>query len=97
MKNKKLLTILGILLFMISSLVVYAVILDNDVEVEENSELTYYLDVSYDGVDKNGVESSDTTISEITSGYMYVEDKIPEGLTFSSFITITTSGNIFLK
>lgn len=87
MKNKKLLTILGILLFMISSLVVYAVVLDNDVEVEENSELTYYLDVSYDGVDKNGVESSDTTISEITSGYMYVEDKIPEGLTFSSFIT----------
>ena len=72
MKSKKLLTILGILLFMISSLVVYAVVLDNDVEEEENSELTYYLDVSYDGVDKNGVESSDTTISEITSGYMYV-------------------------
>ena len=86
MRNKKLLTILGILLFMISSLVVYAVVLDNDVEVEENSELTYYLDVSYDGVDKNGIESSDTTVSEMFSGYMYVEDKIPEGLTFESFI-----------
>ena len=32
-------------------------LLDNDVEVKENSELIYYLNVSYDGVDKNGTQS----------------------------------------
>lgn len=71
----------------------FAAILENDVEVEENSELTYYLNVSYDGVDRNGVASSDSTVSEINSGYLYVEDKIPEGLTFKGFVT-TEDGSI---
>ena len=87
MKSKNKLIILGILLFMVLSFTVYAVILDNDVEVEEDSDLTYYLNVSYDGVDKNGTSSSDTTVAEITSGYIYVEDKIPEGLDFTGFVT----------
>ena len=71
----------------------FAVVLDNDVEVAENSELTYYLNVSYDGVDKNGVSSTTTTVSDINSGYLYVEDKLPEGLTFSGFVT-TEDGSI---
>lgn len=65
----------------------FAALLENDVEVQANSELTYYLNVSYDGVDRNGVASSDSTVSEINSGYLYVEDKLPEGLTFKGFVT----------
>ena len=67
--------------------------LDNNVEVEENSTLTYYLEVSYDGVDKNGVRSNDTTISEVKSGELVVEDRIPDGLTFTGFVT-TSDGSI---
>lgn len=85
--NKKNIVILSAILFVVFSFAVYAVILDNDVEVEENSDLTYYLNVSYDGVDKNGTSSSDTNVVEITSGYIYVEDKIPEGLDFTGFVT----------
>lgn len=68
-------------------------LLENDVEVEENSELTYYLNVNYDGVDRNGVKSSDTTTSSINSGIISVEDKLPEGLEFIGFVT-TEDGSI---
>lgn len=71
----------------------FAALLENDVEVKPNSDLIYYLNVSYDGVDKNGVSSSDTTKAEIKSGIMYVEDKIPEGLKFNGFVT-TEDGTI---
>lgn len=71
----------------------FATLLDNDVEVKENSELIYYLNVSYDGVDKNGVKSDSTTVSEIKSGVLKVEDKIPEGLEFIGFVT-TDDGSI---
>lgn len=67
--------------------------LDNDVRVAGNSELTYYLKVSYDGVDTEGVASSDSVKANVRSGKIYVEDTIPEGLTFDSFIT-TSSGTI---
>ena len=40
----------------------------NDTEVEPDTPLTYYLDVSYDGVDRLGVESSDTVVAAIRSG-----------------------------
>ena len=68
-------------------------ILENDIEVEPNTELTYYLNVSYDGIDKNGLESNDTTIAEINSGTLLVEDKLPPGLTFTGFVT-TDDGSI---
>ena len=84
--NKKKISVLIIIMFVIFSSIVYAELLDNDVEVEPESDLTYYLDISYDGVDKNGIESSDTKVSEINSDYLYVEDKIPEGLEFTGFI-----------
>ena len=67
----------------------YAVLLDNDIEVAKNSELIYYLNVSYDGVDKNGVESDDVATSFVKSGNIYVLDKIPDGLTFTGFVTST--------
>lgn len=72
---------------------VFAALLDNDVEVKPNSDLIYYLDVSYDGVDKNGVSSSDTVKANIKSGVMYIEDKIPDGLKFNGFVT-TEDGTI---
>ena len=67
--------------------------LENDVRVAGNTELTYYLKVSYDGVDTSGVVSSDSVKANVRSGKIYVEDTIPEGLTFDSFIT-TNSGTI---
>jgi len=61
-------------------------LLDNHVRVNENSELTYYLDVMYDGKDKNLVMSSDDAVADIRSDYIYIEDKIPDGLTFVGFV-----------
>ncbi len=95
LKNKKVfLPILGFVLAIIAFIgFSYSEILENDVEVEPNSYLTYYLDVNYDGVDRNGVESSDTTTAEINSGYINVSDKIPDGLTFEGFVA-TSDGSI---
>ncbi len=61
--------------------------LEDDVEVMPDSDLTYYLQVSYDGVDKYGVEAGDDYTAEVRSGYIYVNDRIPDGLTFKNFIT----------
>lgn len=61
-------------------------LLDNHVRVKENSELTYYIDVIYDGKDKNATTSDDNTLADIRSDYIYVEDTIPEGLTFVDFV-----------
>lgn len=61
-------------------------LLDNHVRVNENSELTYYLDVMYDGKDKNLIMSSDDAVADVRSDYIYIEDKIPDGLTFVGFV-----------
>ena len=71
----------------------FAAPLENDVKVEENSELTYYIDVSYDGKDGEAVSSSDSAIAQVYSDYIYVEDKIPNGLTFKGFVE-TEDGTI---
>lgn len=74
----------------------FADLLDNDVEVAPNTELTYYLNVNYDGVDRNGDVSDDgegVKAIEVSSGEMIVEDRIPEGLTFTGFVT-TDNGTI---
>lgn len=54
--------------------------------VQEDSELTYYLKVKYDGVDRQGVESSDSVTSEVRSGVIDVSDQIPDGLIFQHFV-----------
>lgn len=71
----------------------FSIILDDGVEVSENSPLTYYLNVSYDGVDKMGIVSNDTTIADVRSGTIYVQDRIPDGLIFDGFVT-TDDGSI---
>lgn len=83
----------GFLLVFIFICFATSTILDNDVEVKQNSDLTYYLNVNYDGVDKQGITSSDKATAEIKSGYIHVEDKIPTGLIFNGFIT-TEDGSI---
>lgn len=60
---------------------------ENHIRVNENSELTYYLDVIYDGKDSEAITSSDTATAEVKSGNIFVQDKIPEGLTFKRFLT----------
>jgi len=56
-----------------------------DKPLELNSMLTYYLNVYYEGIDKNVTSSSETSLAEVYSDYIYVEDKIPDGLTFQGF------------
>ena len=65
----------------------------NDVRVDENTELTYYLKVKYDGIDRVGIESSDSATADIQAGKIIVSDTIPDGLEFLGFVT-TDSGVI---
>lgn len=67
--------------------------LENDVRVAENSDLTYYLDILYNGKDADVVTSSDTATAKVYSDYIHVEDRIPEGLIFKDFIN-TEDGTI---
>ena len=63
------------------------------IRVKTNSDLTYYLKVKYDGVDKYGTTSSDNATADVRSGIIEVSDKIPDGLEFIRFET-TESGKI---
>lgn len=100
MKNKKLVyTILISVLIILLPLIIilfgrsFAVALDNDARVAPNSDLTYYIDVIYDGTDAKAVTSSDTATADVHSDYIYVEDKIPDGLIFKEFVS-TEDGTI---
>lgn len=71
----------------------YSVPLDNDVRIDEESDLTYYLNISYDGKDEYVTSSSNTAKAEVFSDYIYIEDKLPDGLVFKGF-TSTADGTI---
>lgn len=86
MKKIKKISICFLIFFFMLVGGVKADLLDDDVEVEENSLLTYYLDVTYDGVDVKGVDSKESTSAQIYSDCIQIEDKIPEGLTFIGFV-----------
>lgn len=73
--------------FVFSSSFSFAEVLDNGTRVEENSDLTYYIDVLYDGKDSEAVSSSDEATANVYSDYIYVEDKLPAGLTFKEFVS----------
>lgn len=83
----------GILILFIVIGFSIAAILDNDVEVKAKSELIYYLNVNYDGVDKSGNVSGEKATAEVRSDIIHVEDKLPEGLIFNGFVT-TDDGSI---
>lgn len=99
MKDKKKVIVSLIVLVVIVSIIAivaslsFAAPLDDDVKVDEDSELTYYIDVIYDGKDGSAVTSSDSATTQVYSDYIYVEDKIPEGLTFKGFVE-TDDGTI---
>lgn len=101
-KIKKNKSLVGVALVLLAILVVFlanmsfADLLDNDVEVQANTELIYYLNVNYDGVDRNGDVSDDgesVQAVKVSSGEMIVEDRIPDGLTFNGFVA-TENGTI---
>ncbi len=87
------LLLVAILVITITVIRVSGVVIESGTHVFEDSELTYYVNVTYDGKDVEGTQSSDTKISEVQSGYIYVEDKIPEGLIFEGFVE-TDDGTI---
>ena len=94
-KNRKVLLLLFVVFAALITFIgiSYSAILDNDVEVKLDTNLTYYLDVNYDGVDRYGIQSSNSATAEINSGVITITDKIPDGLTFIGFVT-TDDGSI---
>lgn len=99
MKDKKKIVIFGLSVSLFVALLIvlinrsFAVPLDDGARVAPNSDLTYYIDVIYDGKDATAVSSSDTVTANVNSDYIYVEDKLPDGLTFKNFVT-TSDGTI---
>lgn len=94
--NKKIALIFLILIVFVYFVTKYTLAnynIGQPIKVNENSNLTYYLNVKYDGIDVSGIDSEniDTSsnniiTSKIDSNYIYVEDKIPEGLEFDDFV-----------
>lgn len=66
---------------------IFAEILGDDVRVNEDEDLTYYISVNSDGIDYTGAESSDSITVEEVSGVTVVKDVIPDGLSFVDFVT----------
>ena len=67
LKNKKVFIPLLVLVLLVSIIgISYSTLLYDDELVLQNTDLTYYLDVYYDGVDKDGVKSSDTMVSNVS-------------------------------
>lgn len=94
-KQIKVVSLLIILVVLVTftTIKVVGVLLGSSTHVFEDDDLTYYINIYYDGKDVHGIESNDTTIAEIKSDYIYVEDKLPEGLIFNGFVT-TDDGTI---
>ena len=91
-KNNKLVrvlvaTFLGVFVSVFTLNSLAEIITDNDVRVDVDSELTYYLNVKEDGVDAAGIESSDSQIADVRGGRVNVTDRIPDGLVFQGFVT----------
>jgi len=84
--------LLSLLIFVLLSLTLFSFTRSEDIryteesKVEENSDLTYYLEVTYDGIDKKGINSDISSSADIKSGYIEVSDPIPEGLIFNGFV-----------
>ena len=77
---------LGIIGAVFVGLKIFAAPLADEARVNENDQLTYYITVNSDGIDHNGITSSDSQISDEVSGITTVTDKLPDGLTFGGFV-----------
>jgi len=94
-KGKKIYVFLSLCLLLVGTLVFFNItksieVLENDTEVEPDTDLIYYLKINYDGKDRNSLTSGVDTNVQVFSSYIYVEDKIPYGLEFQEF---TVDGN----
>lgn len=78
---------LGVALLVFGYFKIFAEPLGDDARVYENDQLTYYITVNSDGIDHEGVTSSDSQIADEVSGVTTVSDVLPEGLTFEGFVT----------
>lgn len=67
--------------------------IDNNTSVDVGSTLTYYIDIIYDGKDKNVVMSSDSATAEVFSDYIIVTDTIPKHLKYLGIVH-TNNGSI---
>ena len=63
------LAVLIVSIVVVSIGISFSQLLDNDVRVAENSDLTYYLDVIYDGKDSNVITSSDNARADVNRIY----------------------------
>ena len=92
--NKRLLNICFLLIILLLGLILVITFSLEDrndwIHVAENSDLTYYLKISYNGKDKYGTLSSTaeggaSTTARLYGDVIFVEDKIPDGLEFTGF------------
>jgi len=65
-------------------------------KVDEDTEFTYYLEVSYKGVDKKGNSTETSTSAEVNSDYINVTDRLPDNLIFTGFEE-TIDGGVYAK
>ena len=73
----------GIFIFIVAFFATsFAVPVEDIVKLGENTEQTYNIQVTYDGIDAYGVTSSNTTKANVKSNYIEVEDCLPNGLEF---------------
>lgn len=79
--------ILGITASIFAFNVLADIIEDNDVRVDTDADLTYYLSVKEDGIDAEGTESNDYQTANLAGGRVSVTDRIPDGLEFQGFVT----------
>ena len=92
-RNKLFLLIVLVFLLLIGSLLYLvtrgskAEVIPNDTRIATNTDLVYYLDITYDGIDKDVKISSDRATSKVYSDYIYVQDRLPKGLDFVRFVT----------
>lgn len=89
-KYKNILIVISIIIFVMLIYLFYnasfSSFIDNGERVEEESDLTYYIDVLYDGIDSSAITSSDTATAEVNSYYIFVEDILPANLVFKEFV-----------
>lgn len=89
--KKKIIFINLLLVFIFTlSMIAFAEVLDNDVKVETNTDLTYYLNIDYDGVDEQARVSSDNATVNVQSDIIEVTDKLPLGLTYKGIVETET-------
>ena len=106
MKDKKKL-IIGLIVLAVVAVIIaivaslsFAAPLENDVKVEEDSELTYYIDVIYDGKDggsyyDRAIVTSDGYNKTVNNAGAHTHSLTPSGAVTSTFSgkTVTTSSN----